>query len=66
MEIADVIDHAMNFRFLLLLPRQQVEELEAINLEAISVEIQADLAVQEVPDEVQEVHPEEYQGHQRS
>ena len=56
----------MNCRFLLFLPCQQVEELEAIELEAILVEVQAHLAVQEVPEEVQEVHPEEYQGHQRS
>ena len=66
MEIADVIAHAMRFRFLLFLPHLLVEELEAIELEAILVEIQADLAAQEVPEEVQEVLQEEDQGHQRS
>ena len=64
MGIADVIAHAMNCRFLLFLPHQQVEELEATEMEAILVDVQADLAVQEVPEEVQKVHQEEYQGHQ--
>ena len=66
MEIADVIAHAMRFRFYSFLPHLLVEELEAIKLEAILVEIQADLAAQEVPEEVQEVFQEEDQGHQRS
>ena len=33
MGIADVIAHAMNFRFLHILSHQQVEELEAIKLD---------------------------------
>ena len=37
MGIADVIAHAMNCRFLLVLSHQQVEELEAIKLEAVLV-----------------------------
>ena len=66
MGIADVISHVMNCRFSLFLSHQQVEELDAINLEAISVEVKADLAVQEAPGKVQEVHQEEYQDHRRS
>ena len=62
MENADVIALAMDFRLSLSLSltRQQVKELEAI-----LVRVQADLAVQEVP-EVQEYQvQEEHQGHQR-
>ena len=54
MEIADVIAHAMQFRLLLYLS-PQVDRLGAI-----LVVVQADLAVQEVPEVVQEEH----QGHQ--
>ena len=63
MGITDVIAHAMNCQFLLFLPHQQVEELEAIKLEGILVEV---LAAQEVLEEGQEVRQEEYQDHQRS
>ena len=63
MEIADVIPHEMHFRFLLSLPHQEVEELEAIEVEAILVGVQADLAAQKVPEVVQD--QEVHQGHQR-
>ena len=65
-EIADVTAHAVHFRLLLSLslPHQQLEELGAI-----LVEVQADLAVQEVhevPEVVQEAtDQEEHQGHER-
>ena len=66
MGIADVIAHAMNSQFIISLPHHQVEELEAINLEAISVEVHADLTVWVVPEEGQTVHQEEHQDHHRS
>ena len=59
MVIADVIDHAMHTR-LLLSSHQQLE------LEAILVEVQADLADLVVPEEVHEdLDEKERQDHQR-
>ena len=59
MEIADVIAHTMQFRFLVFLSHKQVEELGAM-----LVVVQVYLVVQEVPEVCQE-DQEEHQGHQR-